>query len=137
LDFQPAWSPTGKKLLYSVDSARSDFKPELWVVNGYGDDIGTGRLNLGLNTWADKCSFGGDDTLFCAVPRNLPQGAGMSPDVAKDSYDDVYKIDLKTGTKIPIPLGDNYHVTNISYDQTKNKIYFTDPDQTGIFEAKL
>ncbi len=137
LDFLPQWSPTGKKLLYSVDSARSDFKPELWIVNAFGDSIGTGRLNLGITTWADKCSFGGDDTLFCAVPRDLPQGAGMSPEIAKDSYDDLYKIDLKTGTKTPIPLGADYHLMNISYDQAKNKVYFTDPDQTGIFEAQL
>ena len=71
------------------------------------------------------------------MPRDLPQGAGMSPEVAKDSYDDLYKIDLKTGTKVPVPLGENYHITNISYDLTTNKVYFTDPAQTGIFEARL
>ncbi len=137
LDFLPAWSPTGKKLLYSVDSARSDFKPELWIVNAYGDEIGTNRQSLNINTWADKCSFGDDDTLFCAVPRDLPQGAGMARDVAKDSYDDLYKIDLKTGAKVPVPLGDDYHINNISFDKANNKVYFTDQDQTGIFEAKL
>jgi hypothetical protein len=137
LDFVPQWSPTGQKLLYSVDSARSDFKPELWIVNAYGDNIGSGRQNLNIATWADKCSFGSDDLLFCAVPRDLPQGAGMAPDVAKDSYDDLYKIDLKTGTKVPIPLDQDYHLSNLSYDAVKNTVYFTDQSRTGIFEAKL
>ncbi len=138
LDFQPQWSPTGKQLLYSVDSARSDFKPELWIVNAYGDDIGSGRRSLKINTWADKCSFADDTSLFCAVPRDLPQGAGMSPEAAAGSYDDLYKIDLKTGLKTPIPLGTtNYHISSISFDKTKNRVLFTDPTQKGVFEAKL
>ncbi len=137
LDFMSQWSPTGKKLLYSVDSARSDFKPELWVANAYGDEIGTGRQALKINTWADKCSFGDDTTLFCAVPRDLPVGAGMSPTVADNSIDDLYKIDLKTGAKIPLSLGQtNYHINTLFYDKAHNKVFFTDKNQKGVFEVR-
>ncbi len=139
LDFQPKWSPTGKQLLYSVDSARTEFKPELWIASAYGDDIGASRRSLKLNTWADKCSFGDDTTLFCAVPRDLPVGAGMTPEAAAGSYDDLYKIDLRTGLKTSIPLGDDssYHINSISYDKNNNRVLFTDPSQRGVFEAKL
>ncbi len=137
LNFQPQWSPTGKKLLYSVDSARSDFKPELWVVNSYGDDIGSNRQTLRLNTWANKCSFGDDNTLFCAVPRDLPQGAGMSPAIADTLPDDMYKIDLKTGLTTNVPLGNNFHINSISYDAKKNKVLFTDPNKQGVFQVNL
>lgn len=137
LGFEPQWSPTGQKLLYSVYSARSDFKPELWIVDSYGDSIGNNRQMLKLNTWADKCTFAGDTTLFCAVPRDLPQGAGILPEVAVNNLDDMYKIDLKTGLKTNISLGGDYTIKNINYDSSKNKVLFTDVAQNGIFEIKL
>lgn len=137
LDFVPQWSPTGARLLYSVDSARSDFKPELWIVDGSGDTIGNNRRNLNLNTWATKCAFGSEDTLYCAVPRDLPPGSGMLPEVANGSYDDLYKVDLKTGLHTPVPLGADYRVTNLNYDAAHGKLFFTDANQNGIFEVKL
>ncbi len=138
LNFLPEWSSTGKKVLYSIDSTRSNFKPELWVVDAYGDDIGSNRQSIKLNTWADKCTFADDNTLFCAVPRDLPQGAGMARDLTDGSYDDVYKVDLTTGLKTPISLGsDNYTVKSLSYDKTKNQLLFTDNNQSGIFQVKL
>jgi len=137
LGFQPEWSPTGEKLLYSVYSSRSDFKPELWITDAYGDSIGDNRQMLKLNTWADKCTFSDDSTLFCAVPKDLPQGAGILPEVAGTNTDDLYKIDLKTGLKTNISLDGNYNVKNISYDKNNNKLFFTDNGQTGIFEVKL
>ena len=137
LGFEPQWSPTGKKLLYSVYNANSDYKPELWIVNSYGDQIGSDRKTVKLNTWADKCSFGDDNTLFCAVPKDLPEGAGMSREVANESYDNLYKVDLKTGLKTPINLNGDYTITNISYDTARNKVIFTDLNKTGVFEAKL
>lgn len=137
LGFQPQWSPTGQKLLYSVYSTRSDFKPELWIVDSYGDSIGGNRQMLKLNTWAEKCTFAGDTTLYCAVPRDLPQGAGILPEVAATNKDDMYKIDLKTGLKTNISLGSDYTIKSINYDQVKNKVFFTDASQSGVFEVKL
>ncbi len=137
LDFQPQWSPTGQKLLYSVDSARSDFKPELWIVNSYGDNIGAGRQLLQVNTWAKKCAFADDSTLICGVPRSLPEGAGMSPAIAADTPDDLYRIDIKTGIRTPLPLDRNYTIDSISYDATGRKVIFTDHHQTGAFQVAL
>ncbi|OGH92740.1 MAG: hypothetical protein A2534_02440 [Candidatus Magasanikbacteria bacterium RIFOXYD2_FULL_39_9] len=135
--FMPQWSTTGKKLLYSVYSSRSDFKPELWIVDSQGDSIGNNRKLLQLNTWADKCTFGNDDTAYCAVPKNLPTGAGMSRSIAQYNYDDLYKIDLKTGLKTPISLDSDYNIKSISYDANHNKVIFTDLNKTGVFESQL
>ncbi len=137
LGFEPKWSPTGQKLAYSVYSDRSNFKPELWVVNSYGQEIGSGRQNLGLATWAEKCTFSGDTTMYCAVPRNLPQGAGIKPEIASGSTDDLYKIDLTTGLKTTINTDGNYSINNLSFDETNNRLLFTDPAQSGVFEVKL
>lgn len=137
LDFQPQWSPTGQKLLYSVDSARSDYKPELWIVNSYGDNIGSGRQALQVNTWANKCAFADDNTVVCGVPRTLPQGAGMSPAVAADTPDDLYRIDLRTGIRSPLTLDKDYTIDSISIDSAKRKIIFTDHHQAGAFQVAL
>jgi len=137
LGFQPQWSPTGEKLLYSVYSTRSDFKPELWIVDSYGDNIGNNRQMLELNTWAEKCTFADESVLYCAVPRDLPQGAGIMPDIAQYNFDDMYKIDLKTGLKTTIPLSSDYSIKNINFDKNNNKIFFTDSLQYGIFEINL
>lgn len=134
--FQPQWSPTGQKLLYSVYSSRTDFKPELWVSNAYGEQIGSGRRMVKLNTWADKCAFADDNTIYCAVPRELPTGAGMAPEIVT-SYDDLYKVDLLTGAQTPVNLGGDYRVSTISYDKNSNRLLFTDYAQSGVFEAKL
>jgi len=135
--FEPKWSTTGEKMVYSVYSDRSDFKPELWVVNSYGQEIGSGRQNLGLNTWSEKCTFGGDSTLFCAVPRDLPQGAAIKPAIASGLVDDLYKIDLKTGVKTTINTGGNYSINNLSFDEVNNRLMFSDTAQNGVFEVKL
>ena len=136
-DFRSQWSPTGQRLLYSVYSSRTNYKPELWVVDSYGDNIGSNRQTLKLNTWAEKCAFQDDTTLYCAVPKNLPDGAGMLPELSAGVYDDLYKIDLTTGLKTSVPLGDDYEIGKISFDSKGEKIYFTDKNQSGIFEVKL
>ncbi len=135
--FSPQWSSSGKKLLYSVYNSRSDFKPELWLTDAYGDSIGDNRKLLQLNTWADKCTFANDETIYCAVPNELPTGAGLSREVARYSSDSLYKIDLKTNTKTPISLNADYNISNIFYDAAKNKIIFTDLNKTGVFESQL
>ncbi len=137
-NFEPQWSNTGKKLLYSVNNARSNYKPELWIVDSYGDTIGDNRTLVNLNTWASKCTFSSDSTLFCAVPLSLPVGAGMNKKVADGTYDILYKIDLTTGLKTPVPMGnDNYTIETISYNAKKDKILFTDTNKTGIYEVNL
>jgi hypothetical protein len=93
---------------------------------------------LKINTWANKCAFAGDNTLFCAVPRDLPRGAGMSPEIAAGTPDDMYKIDLKTGLKTNISLGkDDYSINSISYDTVHNRILYTSSNQQGVFEVKM
>ena len=135
LGFEHQWSPTGQKLLYNIYRRNSDFKPELWIVNSYGDYIGTGRQMLKLNTWADKCAFADDTTLYCAVPKSLPQGAGISPSIAQGTPDDIYKIDLSNGFKTALDLNGEYSIKNIYYDKSENKLFFSDYNQTGLFEV--
>lgn len=99
LNFQGRWAPDGKRLLYSAVSPTDDYRPMLWITDAFGQDIGNNRRKLNLNTWADKCTFSGTATLFCAVPRELERGVGLERRIADDVPDDLYSIDLATGAR--------------------------------------
>jgi hypothetical protein len=135
---QSQWSTTGKNLLYSVYSARSDFKPELWIVNAEGGSIGANRRALSLNTWAEKCTFQDERTIYCAVPIELNTGAGFAPSVANSTPDTIYKIDLQTGLKTEIKQdNENHTVNNMFVGSDGKKLYFTDKNQNGLFSINL
>lgn len=135
--FESRWSPTGEKLLYSVYSARSDYKPELWIVGASGDAIGTNRKTLNVNTWAEKCNFSGDRFVYCAVPSTLQQGAGFAPQVADNTPDVIYRIDTQTGTRTRIPTDGQHTVESLFTSEDGGTLYFTDKRQDGLFEVDI
>jgi hypothetical protein len=136
--FEPQWSDKGDKLLYSVYSSTSNLNPSLWIVNAQGDNIGQNRSNLGLNTWASKCTFATNEEIYCAVPDNLPQGAGLFPELADSSSDSLYKINLQTGVKklIAVPDGAT-NISSIMVGEAQDSLYFTDKITGQIYEIKL
>lgn len=132
MDFQPKWAPSGQQMLYSVSNHTNDWKPGLWIVDAQGDDIGRNRRNLNVNTWADKCTFADDSTMYCGVPNDLPRGAGLQPDIADGTPDTIYKINLTTGlqTKVAEPEG-THTVDTMMISPDKKTLYFTDKG-TGV-----
>lgn len=136
--FQPKWSPKGDQLLYSVYSSKNNLKPNLWVVNAQGESIGSGRKNLNIETWAEKCVYGNDSELYCAVPENLPEGAGLFPELALESKDNIYKIDTKTGVKKLIAIPDqDFSMFNLNISENGYYLYFTDNENNNIHKIKL
>lgn len=131
LDFRPKWAPNGDKLVYSTFNSDNDYAPTLWITNAQGDAMGSGRRKLNVATWADKCAFKDNNTMICAVPNSLPEGAGLEPRVAYESPDTLYKIDLNTGMKnvLAVPEG-NMSMGNLLLSEDKSTLYFTD-NQTG------
>lgn len=108
LDFTPNWAPGGKKLLYSVAGDYSSNKPLLWVVDATPATMGENRHSLGLYTWADKCTFVSSTVAYCAVPRNLPDNAGLQRSLYARYPDSVYKVDIgqNSVTLVAIPEED-------------------------------
>lgn len=96
--FIPNWSPSGQNILYSVYSGSDGYVPTLWVSGAAGDSINANRRNLGLQTWADKCAWQSEQVLYCAVPANLGQGAGLQRDLFTNTQDFIYKVDLRSGS---------------------------------------
>lgn len=136
--FDGQWSETGDKLLYSVYSPKNDLKPKLWIVNSLGDNIGSNRTDLQLETWAEKCTFTSNTEVYCAVPNELPKGAGLYPQLAESSYDSLYKINTQTGQKelIAIPDG-SYNISSISVSADQKNLFFTDTTDNSIHKIQL
>lgn len=136
-DLRTQWSPSGTKLLHSVYSSRSDFKPELWVVNASGDAIGTGRKLLNINTWADKCSFSDDRFVYCAAPITLETGAGFAPELTNTIRHEIYRIDTQTGAQTPLQLDEFHVIDSVFLSEDGRTLFFTDINQPGLFEVTI
>lgn len=136
--FEPKWSPKGDRLLYSVYSSSSNLKPELWLANAQGENIGAGRNKLDIQTWADKCVFSAAAEIYCAVPESLEEGAGLFPDLAKNTKDNLYKIDTQTGLKklIAVPDG-GFTMSDLIVSADGSYLYFTDANTGKINKIKL
>ncbi len=138
LGFVPQWSTQGDTLLYSVYSSNSDYKPTLWIVGAQGDSIGVNKKNLNLQTWADKCSFAGNTTIYCAVPTSLQAGAGIYRADLDNSPTDLYKIDLTSGLRSRIAVPDkDVNISNIVVTNSQQTLYFTDTATGQLFKINL
>ncbi len=136
--FEGQWSPTGSKILYSATSQASNYLPLLWIINADLSNIGANRRSLGINTWARKCAFANENTLYCAIPQNLRRGAGLSPDLAKTSPDSIWKINLTTGQKtIVITPSVLMNMNSLSVSADENYLYFVDGLTNTIRKIKL
>lgn len=132
LDFRPKWTPSGNQLLYSVAGSGSDWKPQLWIVDGQGDEIGRNRKSINLNTWADKCVFANDTTAYCAAAPSLPRGAGLNQAVADDYPDELYRVDVTTGITSLVATPEGSHtIDKVMLSPDGSMLYFTDKN-TGL-----
>ncbi len=134
---QTQWSPAGSKLLHSVYSSRTDYKPELWIVDATPDTAGGNRKPLGVNTWASKCTMADERTVYCGVPTTLESGAGFAPEVANFTPDTFYRIDTITGVRSELVVDDAHVVDSMFVSQDGSTLYFTDKNQSGIFSIDL
>lgn len=140
--FEGYWDSSGQKLLYSVYSAENGFKPTLWITDARGSAAGFNNINLGVNTWANKCAFNNEsDYAYCAVPRAMPAGAGVYPAMAEDAIDDFYKINLISGQRelIANPAGnqDGYNAKAVFLSNDGKALYFQDGISGSVFNINL
>jgi hypothetical protein len=125
--FMPKWAPSGQNMLYSVYSSGSQYKPTLWVSGASGDSVNANRVNLQINTWADKCSWQSEQILICGVPTELGTGAGLQRTLFDTVPDEIWKINLQTGEKTNLgqPQG-GAAVRDISVTPDGRSAIFTD-----------
>lgn len=137
-NFDSMWNPNGSQLLYEVTSASTNNNPSLWIVNAQGANIGSGRRPLNIQTTIDKCVFQDTTTLYCAVPQFLPENSGLMPVIGEGIADDLYKINVVTGSssllaKLDVPLP----VTNLVVSDDNRYLYFTDEVSGALRKIQL
>ncbi|OGY45006.1 MAG: hypothetical protein A3A24_03120 [Candidatus Buchananbacteria bacterium RIFCSPLOWO2_01_FULL_46_12] len=136
--FEPQWSPEGDKLLYSTYSSDNGYRPSLSIMSAQGDSIGQNRRSLKLDTWAEKCNFFDNDTVYCAVPQSLEEGAGIYKDQMDSAPTDIYKIDLQTGFKSKVATPDgNHNIQNLTVSSDGRYLYFVDKNDGRLFKINL
>lgn len=144
LGFTPNWSPDGRRLLYSTYSDNTNGNPHLFIMNGSPDSLGSGQMDLGIDTTADKCAFSPNGyALYCAVPYYLNPGSGPQPELSAGIPDNIYKIDLLSGTSTLIarPVDGNrnqrFSAANIRVDAQENALFFTDATTGAVQRIQL
>ena len=138
--FEPKWNPQGNQVAYSVYSASSDYRPTLYLVGAEGDNIGSNKINTGLNTWAHKCTFDSTGSnLYCAVPKSLPVGSGLVQEITGTTEDDFYRINTKTGDVGFLAEGamGSYDVNQIFLSNDESTLYFVDRATNTLRYIKL
>ncbi len=133
--FTPIWSPSGNAVVYSVWNTETGYRPTLWFSGANGENINAGRLDLRLQTWADKCAWQSETTVICAVPLDLPEGSGLQRDTYDVGPDIIYRIDLRTGQKTS--LGSPGQEEGVSVRAmtavSDSKVFFTDKRTGKLF----
>ena len=124
IDDLAATRPTAVNLFWALERMRG-------IVEAGSGGVGGSRRSLNINTWADKCVFQGDNTLYCAVPLSLPKGAGLERSIADTITDSVMKVDLLSGTSSFIGQPEQAtSITSLVVSADGSKLYYTGEDGT-------
>lgn len=136
--FLPSWSPDGKQLLYSIYHERDAYKPMLWISDASGSEVGQNRRKLNINTWADKCAWADNSTIYCGVPVALPSGAALDRSLVDSVSDDIYRINLNTGTAQKINTAPHqYSITSPSVSANGSALIYTDSSTGKLYRFNL
>jgi len=141
-NFKGLWSLTGNKILYSIVRANNNYNPQLWIVDARQDVLGQHSFNLELSTWANKCVFVLETKVYCAVPKELTEGAGLYPELITGTQDMIYEIDLTTGFSklLADPVlnsGENFSISEIYLSRNGQFLFFLDNLTQKIYKIRL
>lgn len=138
--FKGVWSEDGKKMLYTTYSSQVDFRTVLWLAE-FNDDLTVKRqINLGVNTFLNKCTLSGNKA-YCAVPQNMPEASGWFPELTNNISDDLYVIDLDNNTvkrmATPIINGVSFTIDSIQVDKITNQLIVSEAGTGKIYTINL
>ncbi|MBI4449616.1 hypothetical protein HY634_01015, partial [Candidatus Uhrbacteria bacterium] len=102
------------------------------------DSIGANRQRLPVETWADKCTFANETTVYCAVPERLGRGYGLEPAIANRIPDTIERIDLTTGIRSTVgrPAEDG-SISQLQLAPDGSRLFFTSAQDGRLREMRL
>jgi hypothetical protein len=132
------YSPTGSHLIYSAQNSTTGHTPVLNIVEAAGDRIGYGHTSLKLQTWSDKCTFANKSTMYCAVPKEMPEGAGWFRELTDDIGDNIYKVDLETNSVSFVAQPQyEYNINQMQVNEDGSTLFFTDKLSQSLHKIQL
>lgn len=139
LGFKAMWTNRSGRLIFQTYSGDTSYRPDLWIVDASVGSLGTNRRDLHVETFLDTCALSADDrTLFCAIPRDLPEGAGLTPQIAETLSSDFWKIDLETGLKtLLLAPRDPVNVETVLVSSDEKYLFFKNRADGRLYEIKL
>ncbi len=140
LGFQPKWSPNGDKVLYSAYNRSTGLAPILWVDGGTDSTVGQLKNAFPIKTWASKCTFASNDEAICAVPNpdTLLPGIGFAPQLATNTDDTIYKINLKSGLQTIVGKPDgNRTISEVTASEDGQYLYMKDQNSGELLKMRL
>ena len=129
------WSPSGNSFIYSYTNQNGK-NPKLAIYNKKGEKHDLSNIS----TLIDKCVWASDSiSVFCAVPKNWPEGMVLPDDYYKKvdlTVDDVWKINTETGEKnlLASDLGD---IKNLIIDNSESTIFFISRSDQVLYKLNL
>jgi len=136
--FESQWSPQGDFTLYSVYNTNSGYRPTLYLADMGGDWTGSYKIDIGLNTWSDKCVFtDNSQKIYCAVPEQLPELSGIFRELADDIEDVFYEVNLITGSKKLIAAPDDVNATGLQISPDNSRLYFVNTMSGNLEEIGI
>ena len=107
-------------------------------MDALGQRIGLNLKNLKTQTWANKCTFADNDTVYCAIPTQLETGAGFNQEIYDEYPDTILKINLLTGYKSILAIPEIGNTINKLMVSNNNQyLFYQDKFTNKIFKIKL
>lgn len=129
------WAPDGNSFIYSYTDQNGQ-NPKLAIYNKKNE-----KNNLdNISTLVDKCVWANDSiNVFCAVPKNWPEGMTLPDDYYKRTNltaDDIWKINTETREKNLLASGAR-DIKNLIVDNNENNIFFISRSDQILYKLNL
>lgn len=135
------WSPDGSLALVSHSNQEGGSKIQLAIIDSQGENY----KNLGLPTLVSKCAWSKDSqTVFCALPGNLPQNVVMPNDYDKGLFhttDTFWKINIQTGEKERLvdleEISQEFDAEDLFINTNESQLFFTNRKDGLLYRIAL
>ncbi len=135
------WSPDGNWLLVSHSNQEGGNKIQLAILDSQGKNY----KNIGLPTLVSKCAWSkNSQTVFCALPGDLPQNVVMPNDYQKKMFqtkDTFWKVNIKTGEKERIinleEINQEFDAQDLFLNQDESQLFFVNRRDGLLYRLSL
>lgn len=129
------WSPKGERVLVgSTDKNGKSLPPVI------RDSLGREVMTLDFHTLPEKCTWVSEETLYCAVPRGIPQESIIPDDYLKgelNTNDRIVVVDIKAKTVTGLYNEGGYDMANLRATKDGKYLFFIDRSTGSLWGVEV